>query len=444
MNQKEKERLKAIISRYPEFNCSLFLSYPVESSWKNYPFLFAKKEEESLQEADLYLHYPFCDSICYFCCCDKLVSINEDQKLQYLDYLEKELTLRFSNKPPITVKEMHWGGGTPTSMNLEQIEKLFKILQKYFDFQSVQNLNIEAFPDVRNIKEEKLKLLRQLGFHSISFGIQDFDEKVQGAIHRKESKDEVEHLIHLARDYGFEVRIDLCYGLPYQRISGFMKSLQLLVAMKVDKIVIYPYVHYPYLYPAQSKIPFSALPEPEVKFDIMHTAIDFLKDDYEKFGIDTFVRKESEAHKSWKSKFTIRNFMGTNTGPERPLLGIGMSAISKNNGKYMKNVTKLMEYENILRQDNLPIIKEYEMTEQDFLYYDIIQNQILGKLKIDKSYIEEMYHINFEETFVKELEKLETFAEDGLILLNRDLVEITPFGELFGRCIAQVFNQHRF
>lgn len=443
MNLNEKERLKRVISRYPEFNCSLFLSYPVESSWKKQSLLSLKQEEELIQEVELYIHYPFCENICYFCCCDKLVSKNDNQKLQYLNFIEKELRLRFLDKPAIPVREMHWGGGTPTNMNLEQIEELFRILQNYFDFKCAQNLNIEAYPDIKCIQEEKLKLLKQLGFHSISFGIQDFDEKVQSAIHRKETKAEVEYLIHLAKDFDFEVRIDLCYGLPYQEISGFMKSLQLLIALKVDKIVIYPYVHYPYLYPAQRKIPLSALPKPELKFEIMHTAMNVLKEDYEKFGIDTFVRKESEAYKSWKSSPAIRNFMGTNTGPENPLIGIGMSAISMNNGKYRKNAEKLPEYENMLKQGNIPIIKEYMMTEQDILYHDIIQNQILGRLKINKKYIEETYHISFDKTFVREMEKLKIFADDGLVELTNDTIMITPFGEMFGRCIAQVFNQHR-
>lgn len=434
------EKLKWLANKYDEFNMPLYLSYPVESNWN----IGMQTEIPTINKGpvDVYVHYPFCKKLCYFCCCDRVAVSSEDKKDYYLQLLEQEIKLRFDYSDRIRTNSLHLGGGTPTYMSMQQLERLYNMLERHFQLNCAESINIEAYPDNEWVNKEKLLNLKQMGFKSISFGIQDFDMRVQTAINRQEDVVQARKMIEMAIDLGFLVHVDLCYGLPYQGVEEFVKTLQVIRKLNVHEIVIYAYIHFPLIYPLQRKISRESLPNRFEKFQIIQEANRILEEDYQKFGIDTFVRKDTVICEKWKKQQIIRNFMGTSVDSGGDLLGIGMSAISKIGNTYIKNCSNLHKYEELLEMNIVPIEKSYTMSQDDIIRNDIILNHILSKKMISINKIEKMYGITFCNYFENEYSKLKELEELGLVTQSGEDIIIKKDGEFVIKNIAHVFNQY--
>lgn len=442
VDEKKINKIHYLAQKYNEYNLPLYLSYPIESHWHSPSKDLAERiQAEQINEADLYVHIPFCKEMCYFCCCDKMVTHSEEKKENYLQMLERELRLKFHNHSLIKISNMHWGGGTPTYLSISQIERLFSTLKQYFVFDKNAKLNIEAYPETDIITREKLLCLKQLGFTSISFGVQDFDLRVQHTLNRRCNEEETLNLVQMSKEIGLDVHIDLCYGLPYQGLNEFENTLEVVKKAAPTQIVIYPYAHYPFLFPLQRKIPELSLPNAFMKILLIDLADTLLGVHYDKYGIDTYIRKNAEG--DWKNSTIIRNFMGTNMESEKTLLGIGMAAISKYDFGYVKNNIKLDKYQESLLVDRLPFEKMCIMSEDDKIRNTVIQNHILSNQCINKKEINGKYGLSFDDYFKKEISVLQCMKKDELLKsVSSDEIELTDYGKFFTRCIAHVFNKY--
>jgi len=444
MNNEFMEKLHALSKKYEEYDKPLYLGYPIENSFdkKTTSTSILDYENES-NSADLYFHIPFCRKMCYFCCCYRVPLQNESCVDRYLDAVEKELLLKFGHKKKMSYTNMHWGGGTPTVLNEKQIERLYYSIGKYFTPENGHMTNIESYPNHNDITREKLKLLKQLGFNSISFGIQDFDKRVQKAINREYEVDETLKIIDIAKEEGLTVHIDLCYGLPFQGLNEFERTLEAIMKIEPDQIVAYPYMHYTDNFPLQKKILVDSIPNSFMKLLLSTLAKEMLTDDYTKYGMDTFIRKSSSLDNLWKSSKIVRNMMGTNIATNNPLYGCGMSAVSRWKDGYEKNTDSLKVYEESIFSGKLPLIREHIMTEEDRIRYTIIEEQLGGMKQINKKKIEEMTGAKFFEKYTPQYERMLEFQKDGLVTdINADIIYLTEIGSEFTRCIAHCFNEY--
>lgn len=435
------EKIHYLCQKYDPYNFPLYFSYPVDSCWEKDKLDDEKYHEFSkIENADLYVHFPYCKKICYYCCCDKLCTNSSEEIDSYLKYFAKELSLKFNENNKIEVKSMHWGGGTPTYMSNEQICYMMNCIKKYFNIAEGVQLNLEAYPDKEFVTEEKVRLLYKLGFRSISFGIQDFNPRVQKAINRSCTKETAKEIIDMVKSVGFEVHVDLCYGLPYQGLSEFEETVKIVKSLSPDKVVIYAYAHYPYIYPLQRNIPLMSIPNSFIKIMMMDLAKEILEDEYVIYGLDTFVKKDGRM-KQWEKENVVRNFMGASSNEDNQLIGVGMSAVSMINGVYFKNHRNMAKYKEDLDNNKIPIEIYHFMNDEDKLRHNIIQKQILSDFSIDKRKLNELYNINFDEHFKEELQILEKLKKEGLIEeYEGDKITLTKDGEYFSRLIAYVFD----
>lgn len=445
MESRDTKKLHYLSSKYNEYNMPLYLSYPIEANWKN------KREEASLsgimgesQDVDMYIHFPFCKQVCYFCCCEKIITQKQENIEHYLLMLNHEMNVRMGKQAEKKkVSNMHWGGGTPTMMSVQQMEKLWENIEHYFFMEKAEYVNIEAYPDAEMLTKEKLKFLKERGFTSISFGIQDFDRRVQEAIHRQGSIEETRKLIEMARAAGLQIHIDLCYGLPYQGLNEFEQTLEVMKVFAPERIVIYPYAHYPFLFPLQRKIPDLSIPNVFIKTMLMNLANTILADSYEKYGMDTFIKKGSKEQERWRKSKIVRDFMGTNVCTQNVLYGLGSSAISRTGEVMIKNTGQVAFYESELQENQWPIEKMHRMTKDDRIRNDLIQNHLLGTGRLDFEELEKAYQISFSDYFAKEIEEVEQLVKDELIEWEAEgVLRMTKYGILFPRTIAHIFNHY--
>ncbi|SET42674.1 coproporphyrinogen-III oxidase family protein [[Clostridium] polysaccharolyticum] len=444
MNYENMKQLHLLAQKYEEYDKPLYLGYPIENSFdKKVTNTTIQDYGDKLNSADLYIHIPFCRKMCYFCCCYRVAFQNEIQMDQYVDAIQKELLLKFGQKEKMVYTSMHWGGGTPAVLTEKQIERLYHSIETYFTPAAGNMTNIEAYPNRTDITSEKLKLLKQLGFNSISFGIQDFDKRVQKAINREYEVNETLKIMDMAKKEGFMVHIDLCYGLPFQGLNEFEKTLEAVMKIEPEQIAAYPYMHYTVNFPLQNKILVNSIPNSFMKLLLSMLAKEKLADNYTKYGMDTFIRKNSSIDNMWKSSKIVRNMMGTNIDTGNLLYGLGMSAISRWENGYEKNTDSLKEYEETIFEGKLPIIREHIMTKEDKLRHFLIEEQIGGIRQINKKQIEKRIGIPFFEKFARQYEKMVEFEKDGLIAgLDEDIIYLTDIGSEFTRCIAHIFNEY--
>lgn len=442
MDTVEISKLHQLMYQYDEYKQSLYLSYPIESYWnRNVQEKQLRERLLQIKQADLYLHFPFCNEICYYCCCKTIRCLNEQQKEDYLNLLEKELEYKFDGKKDIVIENMHWGGGTPTLMAVNQMQRLLKLLRKHFTLSDEGVRNIEVFPDKNFVTKEKLMFLYENGFTHISIGVQDLNPRVLNAIHRKAELKDIQDIIHMARSIGFQISMDICYGLPYQGLSEFEYTIKEIFALQPERIVMYPYSHFPYINALQRKIPELSIPNNFIKTLIKKIANDQLAEEYVLFGYDTYLRKDTEEEKDWESSELVHGFMGTEKNTGNPLLGVGVSAISKVGNTYIKNQTSLKQYQDMLMSHIWPVEKMYDMTKDDQIRYDIIEKHILIDHCIVPKQIEQQYGIIFDRTFASELVKLKKMQELGLVSgVNTPKIKISEYGHYFIKCIARVFD----
>lgn len=403
------------------------------------------------KELSLYVHIPFCHSLCYYCGCNKVVTRHRNKADIYLDYLLEEVTQKSSQFQHYQIKQLHLGGGTPSFLTIEQLTRLVKHLKASFQFPDNTEMSIEIDP--REFAPVKLDLLKSLGFNRLSIGIQDTDLKVQKAINRVQSTLHIAKLIQRAKTVGFKsVNVDLIYGLPHQNKETFAKTLTDVQAMNIDRISLFSYAHMPSKFAAQRKIKDQWLPSSNDKFSLMQQAIERLTDGgFELIGMDHFAKPNDELAIAQQEGRLHRNFQGYTTQGNNDLLAFGVSAISAVGNSFCQNYKDLKHYYQAIETNGHALEKGITLTQDDMIRADIIK-ALMCNLFVDKQKINEKFNINFDQYFADELTKLDTFIQDGILMTSTNWITASNRARLLIRNIAMTFdaymkkhlNQQRF
>ncbi|WP_066379155.1 MULTISPECIES: oxygen-independent coproporphyrinogen III oxidase [unclassified Anabaena] len=394
----------------------------------------------------LYCHIPFCESACYFCGCNTIITPNKALAEPYLNYLIRNIQQVASLiDHQRKVQQLHWGGGTPNYLSLRQVETLWYTLHHCFDFDDDAEISIEVNP--RFLDRDYLFGLRNLGFNRISFGIQDFDFQVQQAVNRIQPEEMLFQVMDWVRDAGFtSVNVDLIYGLPYQNLETFKSTVRKTMQLNPDRIAVFNFAYVPWLKPIQRLIPQDALPLAGEKLEIIKMTIEELTTNgYVFIGMDHFAKPNDELAIAQQNGQLHRNFQGYTTKPESDLLGFGMSSISMLHDVYVQNHKRIKNYYQAINHDELPIEKGVKLNQDDIIRRTIIM-ELMCQFQLSLNNIEEKYHLNFDsdfgEYFQREQLKLRLLEADGLIKLSPNHIEVTPSGRLLIRNIAAVFDAY--
>jgi oxygen-independent coproporphyrinogen-3 oxidase len=392
----------------------------------------------------LYVHIPFCHTLCYYCGCNKIVTRNQDRVSRYMEMLYREIEMQselFDKSRKI--EQLHFGGGTPTYLDNAQLDDLMAKLRSAFNFDESDNREFSIEVDPRTVDEQGIRHLAELGFNRLSLGIQDFDPVVQDAVNRAQTTDDVLNLVLAARDSGFEsISFDLIYGLPHQTVESFDKTLDLVIDMRPDRLAVYNYAHLPQRFKGQRMINDADIPLPEVKLDILHRTIDSLCGaGYEYIGMDHFALPEDELVLARANGTLQRNFQGYSTHRECDLVALGVSAIGSIGNVFAQSSVTTMEYEVLIENGQLPIRKGIAVDDDDLIRADVIQ-ALMCYDKLSFAEFGDSHGIDFATYFAKEIEHLQPLADDGLIELDQAGVVITQKGRLLLRSIAMVFDRY--
>ncbi|WP_371187371.1 oxygen-independent coproporphyrinogen III oxidase [Thalassotalea maritima] len=432
-----------LLSKY-DVSGPRYTSYPTavefNEAFDNDDLLKAIIESEK-QNLSLYIHIPFCHSLCYYCGCNKIVTRHKDKADQYLDYLFKEIDTRstlLANKP---VKQLHLGGGTPTFLTKQQITRLVEKLTTSFNFADDVEMGIEVDP--REIELDLVDHLHALGFNRLSIGVQDVDEKVQQAINRLQSTQFIVELVQRAKAVGFSsVNIDLIYGLPHQSKQTFASTIDAVQAIDPDRISLFSYAHLPTRFAPQRKIRDEWLPNSNEKLAIMQFAIESLIDmGYEFIGMDHFAKVDDELAKAQREGRLHRNFQGYTTLGECDLLALGVSSISAIGASFSQNVKTLKEYYQAI-DDCGHALEKGIATDRDDAIRAFVIKQLMCNFRVSKRQIERQFNIIFDEYFADDLPSLAIFINDGLLINNAEAIDVLPKARLLIRNICMSFDAY--
>jgi oxygen-independent coproporphyrinogen-3 oxidase len=390
----------------------------------------------------LYVHLPFCNTICYYCGCNKIITKDHGRSAKYLKYLAREMRL-------VTdvigagrkLEQLHLGGGTPTFLSRTELTELAASVGQFFKFVPDGEYSIEVDP--RSCDAETVATLARLGFNRISVGVQDVNPEVQKAVNRIQPRELTAAVIRAARDTGFKsVNIDLIYGLPKQTVASFNETLHDIVLLSPDRIALYNYAHLPTVFKPQRRINEAELPNAEERLEILAQAIRALSfAGYTYIGMDHFARPEDELAAAQRRGRLHRNFQGYSTRAECDLVALGISAISGLPSAYGQNVKTLDEYYDRLDQGVLPTLRGIELTADDLVRRSVIQ-ALMCHFQLSMSAIEIAYLIDFERYFAEELAALREYQDLGLVKLVGDWITVTPRGRLMVRVVAMLFDRY--
>jgi oxygen-independent coproporphyrinogen-3 oxidase len=391
----------------------------------------------------LYVHLPFCNTICYYCGCNKVVTRDHAKVGEYLGFLEREIDLvsgmlRGAERP---IEQLHLGGGTPTYLSTEELQRLMLLLHRGFAFSARAEMGVEVDP--RTAPPEKMQALGRLGFNRVSVGVQDFDPRVQAAVNREQSFELTRDCIVAARESGFtSVNLDLIYGLPHQSQASFTGTLDKVLALAPDRIALYHYAHLPERFKPQRRIEAAELPSPQEKMNIMLEAIRRLRaEGYEYIGMDHFARTHDDLARAQRSGRLHRNFQGYSTRPDCDLVGLGVSAISKVGPCYAQNARTLDDYYECLRGGELPIQRGLHLSADDLARRAVIM-ALMCQFEVSKEAIATAHLLDFDTYFATELAELAAYEEAGLVSCSSDWISVTARGKLLVRALAMVFDRH--
>lgn len=393
----------------------------------------------------LYFHIPFCNTICYYCACNKIITKDHGRSAKYLKYLGKELALQSAalegSGGEHEVIQLHWGGGTPTFLSHDEMRQLMAETRRHFKLLDGGEYSIEVDP--RKVDTATVALLGELGFNRMSVGVQDFDERVQVAVNRVQTEEETANVISAARANGFKsVSIDLIYGLPHQSVMGFNRTLERVLAMDPDRLSIYNYAHLPGLFKPQRRIADADLPNADTKLQILALAIKKLTDaGYVFIGMDHFAKPDDELAVAQRQGRLHRNFQGYSTYADCDMLSFGISSISKVGPTYYQNVKTLDEYYDRLDAPMLPVVRGIELTADDILRRSIIQ-ALMCHFELSIESIESSHLIDFHKYFAAEIEDLREMERGGLLKIEREWITVLPPGRMLVRVIAMAFDRY--
>lgn len=399
-----------------------------------------RTNHEVQPDLSLYYHLPFCDTLCYFCGCNMIITRNRDRIQQYIKYLKNEIDLlRTYLNPERKAIQLHWGGGTPTHLNPDEISDLVSFIKESFQFKENSEEGCEIDP--RGLTREHLEALRNGGFNRISMGVQDFNEKVQKAVNRIQPEDMTRQVVAWVRELGFEsINLDLIYGLPFQTVDEFAKTVDTIIDISPDRIAVFNYAHVPWMKKHMALIRPEDIPAPEEKLAILKMTVEKLtRAGYVFIGMDHFAKPDDEMAVALREKKLYRNFQGYSTHAGTDLYGMGITSIGQIGHIYTQNIKREKPYFEALDEGVLPIERGYKLNEDDLLRRDVI-TKVMCDFELDFSWVEEKYKINFDKYFAYALNNIGEMVDDGLITLENRKIVVSDMGRLMIRNIAMNFD----
>ncbi len=449
--------LKHLTDKYDMGNVPGYLSYPVISQWKaaieheDVLSVFERELASTQGDAYLYLHSPFCQTLCYYCACFMQVTGDPENRYDtYIEAVDQELQLKFDriDNRRCRAGEMHWGGGTPTYMSSKQIERVFRVIERRVEWSASPTISIEAYPDETMLTDEKLRLLASLGFNQISFGIESLDPMVLKAINRKHEIDAVKRLVDKSRALGFGIHVDVVYGLPYQTVPSIHDTVKDILSLKPDRIATFSFMYNPLGVRHQRVIPRRSVPRSHERVRL-YEALDVLalQAGYTRIGSDHYVLGETDPLAiAAKKGELIYHFQGYEPLSRQTFLGFGSSAVTYAQDRYFQNAQSVAGYVSTVAQGKVPVIPDVSAvvsSNDDKVRHRIIMKSILCDLAIDKCVLEREFGIVFDDYFVPEIARLQSMQDDGLVDgVSSDVITVTEMGRPFIRNICQVFDRY--
>lgn len=397
---------------------------------------------ENTSPISLYFHFPYCDTLCYFCGCNMIVTRNREAIAKYNEYLKREIAHLLPHiSPKRKVEQMHWGGGTPSHLTPDEIRDVGNFIKERFDFSEDIEASVEIDP--RELTREHLEAFRAIGFNRTSFGVQDFNLQVQEAVNRVQSEEMTRQTVAWARELGFQsINLDLIYGLPFQTLQTFAETVEKIIDISPNRIAVFNYAHVPWLKKHMNLIKAEDLPSPDERLQILKMTIEKLTEaGYEYIGMDHFAKPTDELAVAQKNGTLYRNFQGYSTKAGCEVYAFGLSAISQFENIYAQNIKHLPDYYKRVDENLAATNVGYRMTEDDHIRKETIM-QLMCHLEIDKRDIEQKFGIDFEEYFAADIPKLQVFIDENLLENNLEKIKIKGAGILIIRNVAMCFDAY--
>lgn len=391
----------------------------------------------------LYVHIPFCRYLCYYCACSKIVTRDKTRALRYLGYLKREIAAQAPLFRGRTVTQLHWGGGTPTFLDDDQIQGLMDCIRQHFTLADDDHGEFGIEIDPRTVDAGRIERLRAAGFNRLSFGIQDFEPRVQKAVNRVQSFESTMGIVENARRVGFRsISVDLIYGLPFQNLETMERTLGQVIELSPDRISMYSYAHLPERFPPQKRISIVDLPKADLKLEIMKQAIDVLTGaGYRYIGMDHFAKPDDELAKAQEAGKLHRNFQGYSTQADCDMIAFGVTAISQVGNLYSQNAKEMDAYEASIDAGRMPVERGVWIDEDDRLRKAIIM-ALICQFELNFQSIAEEFGVSVPEHYASELEQLASMADDGLLVIDDKGIHVTEAGRLLIRNICMTFDRY--
>jgi oxygen-independent coproporphyrinogen-3 oxidase len=393
----------------------------------------------------LYFHIPFCDTVCFYCGCNKVATKDRSKAQPYLDRVYRELAMQAALfDDGRIVDQLHWGGGTPTFISHEQMRELMAQTRKNFQLHDDDSGEYSIEIDPREVSVESISLLREIGFNRMSLGVQDFNPEVQKSVNRIQSEEVTFATLKAARAEGFKsISIDLIYGLPHQSVKTFGETVDKIIAASPDRLSVFNYAHLPEMFKPQRRINEEDLPSPAEKLEILQDTNERLtRAGYVYIGMDHFAKPDDELAVAQREHTLYRNFQGYSTHADCDLIGLGITSIGKVGDSYSQNVKKLDEYYGLVDAGKLPVYRGIELDNDDVLRREVI-TQLICNFSLRPIEVEKQFNINFKDYFSTELKELIMMADDGLISLGENNeINVLPAGRLLIRNVCMVFDKY--
>lgn len=442
LSKEQFDRYNTSGPRYTSYPTAL--EFHEQFTQQDYEQAAIRSDNDNNKPLSLYYHIPFCDTICFYCACNKIATKDRSKADTYLEALFKEIEMQgklYDNNR--LVDQLHLGGGTPTFITLKQMQSLFNKTAEHFNLRTDDKGEYSIEIDPRECDVDMVAGLREIGFNRLSLGVQDFDIRVQKAVNRIQADDLTFRTIDAARENNFHsVSVDLIYGLPLQTVASFEKTLDKMIHASPDRISLFNYAHLPHVFKPQRRINESELPAPEDKLVIFNQSVQQLTDaGYVYIGMDHFAKADDPMNAAQQNGELHRNFQGYSTHAQCDMVAMGVSSISEVNNVYSQNVKTLDEYYAAINSGQLPIQKGIILSSDDMLRKHIIE-QLMCNFQLDYSTIETQFNITFSNYFEKELKSLEAMHNDKLLTLQSNSLQINLLGRLLIRNICMIFDNY--
>ena len=426
--------------RYTSYPTAVAFTTFTEDEYKAHAYL--SNEDPIPLPLSLYFHIPFCDTICFYCACNKIATKDRSLSERYLRYLFKEIEMQAAlYDPDRQVEQLHWGGGTPTFLNHEEMRALMTKTRQHFRLYDNDEGDYSIEIDPRSVTTETIQVLREIGFNRFSLGVQDVNERVQIAVNRVQPIEQTQAVIEACRQYGANsISVDLIYGLPFQTVESFRETLDTILELSPDLLSIFNYAHLPHLFKPQRRINEDDLPSADTKLQIMQLAVEHLTaQGYVYIGMDHFAKPDDELALAQANGTLHRNFQGYTTHADCDLIAMGVSSISSVAESYSQNAKTLDEYYAALDKNQFPVIRGITLTDDDVIRREVIQ-QLACHFQLSFADIEKQFNLKFADYFAQELNELAAMAQDGLLGLDAEGLVVTPRGRFLIRNICMVFD----